>query len=311
MRVQLSWESGGETVSLDRCLRLSLLRDRYQPFSVLRAEFAAEADCPLPLGLTLTVGGQTVFCGLAREAALRRENGQTILSVHARSYSEALTRNQLQPGIHADVTLDSLMTAYALPHMTYEAVTGTVGYIYVREHTALWDAVIAYAYKRARAFPYLRVPNLLCVSPQTGTDAVILPENRLLRTADITDTGGMVSRVEMAELDGTPSRFVMDNPEAVRRNIVRVKQIPFDRQFASSPGDALAFRIALSNRRLLAREVTYAGYCGEDIGDLLRCGGLAARAGRILITADGSGITTAVRFYEDSFCGQPQESGIS
>lgn len=302
MKVQLSWVSGGGTVTLDRCLRLSLLRDRYQPYAVLHADFAAEPDCPLPLAVTLKIGGQTVFCGLCGEAAVRRENGQFLLTVHAKSYSAALTQNQLQPGIRTNVTLSSLMTAYALPHMTYEPVPDTVGYIYVRENTALWDAVIAYAYKRSHSFPYLRVPNLLCVSPQTGTDSIMLPEDRILRRCEMTDTGGMISRVEMAELDGTPAQFVMDNPEAARRNIVRVRQIPFDRQFAASPDEALRFRIALGNRRLCAEEIVYDGFCGEDIGDLICGGGLTARAGRILITADERGLRTADRFYFDSFC---------
>ena len=105
MRAQLSFPSGGETVTLDRCLRLSFLRDRYQPCAVLRAEFAADANCPLPLDMTLKISGQTVFCGLADEASVQRENGQCILSVHAKSYSAALTQNQLQPGIHTNVTL--------------------------------------------------------------------------------------------------------------------------------------------------------------------------------------------------------------
>lgn len=302
MRAALSWQTSGQTVTLTRCLRLSFLRDRYQPFSVLHAEFAAEADCPLPLDVTLTLDGRLLHSGLVREAALRYENGQHILSVHSRSYSAALVQNQLVPGVHSDVTLISLMTAYHLPHMTYEQVPDPIAYIYVRENTALWDAVIAYSYKRSRTFPYLRTPDLLCVSPQTGTEPIILPEHRILRAGDHTETGGIVSRIEMAEIDGTPGRFIMDNPEAARRNIVRVKQIQFDKQYADRPMGALEFRIAMGNRRLYAKSVVYEGCCFEDIGDLIRCGSLTARADRILITADETGFRTEVRFYYDDFC---------
>ena len=302
MNAAVTWPADGQRITLDRCLRLSLLRDRYQPCAVMHAEFAAEEDCPLPTDLTLTVGGLPVHAGLVQEAALRRENGQCVLSLHSRSYSAALLRNQLVPGIHSDVTLSSLMTAYQLPHMSYEQVPDTVNYIYVRENTALWDAVIAYSYKRSHEFPYLRTPDLLCVSPQTGTDAVLLPEHRVLLRADCTDTGGIVSRIEMADIDGTPGRFVMDNPEAQRRGIVRVKQIQFDRQYAYSPTEALAFRIACGNRRLFTKRIVYDGYCGEDLCDLLRCGSLTARVSRILLTADERGFRTEDSFYFDDFC---------
>ncbi|MCR5307098.1 MAG: hypothetical protein K6E36_11410 [Oscillospiraceae bacterium] len=305
MRAVLSWQTDGQTVTLTRCLRLSLLRDRYQPFAELRAEFAAEADCPLPLDVSLTVGGVLLHRGLVREASRRQENGQCILSVHSQSYSAALVQNQLVPGVHSDVTLISLMTTYQLPNMTYEQVPDPISYIYVRENTAMWDAVIAYSYKRSGSFPYLRTPDLLCVSPQTGTDAVVLPEHRILRISDQTETGGIISRIEMAEIDGTPGRFVMDNPEAARRNIVRVRQIQFDKQYADRPMGALAFRIAMGNRRLYSKTVVYDGCCGEDIGDLIRCGSLTARADRIRLTADEKGFRTELRFYYDDFCNAP------
>ena len=83
----------------------------------------------------------------------------------------------------------------------------------------------------------------------------------------------------------------------------RVKQILLDKQYVYEPDAALRFRIALGNRRVRSRSVTYAGYCGEDTEDLITVGEhFTARVSRIVLTCEKGCLTTADTFYFDDFC---------
>ena len=214
----------------------------------------------------------------------------------------ALTKNQLVPGLYTQVTLEQLMETYALPHITYDNVQ-SIRYVYVKENANMWDTIVAYDYKLCGGYPYIRVPNLLCMLPQTETETIVLPADRLLRIASGGETGGLISRVDMADIDGTYGTYSMGNPEAALRDIVRVRQILFDRQYAYDPEDALRFRIAVSNRKLFSKTVRYAGYCGEDLEDMAVCGDFVrGRVSRIVVTADSTGFVTEDTFYFDPFC---------
>ena len=146
MTAALRYTENGQTVVRARCLRFTLLRDRYLPYASLQAEFAAETG-GIPQSVEFLLDGRIVFSGLVRQGSVRTESGLRLLRITARSWSEVLMRNQLLPGMRYQVTLASLMTDYHLPHMTYETGTGAVRYLWVKERIGMWDALIAYNYK--------------------------------------------------------------------------------------------------------------------------------------------------------------------
>ncbi|MBR4200352.1 MAG: hypothetical protein IKQ91_03625 [Oscillospiraceae bacterium] len=290
------------SVALTKCLRFTLLRERYLPFAQLSVQFAAEAQVQMPCEIILELDGTRLHQGLVLKASCTREKGQWIFRSSSRSYTAVLTKNQLVPGIHSNVSLQSLMETYHLPNITYDSGTGTINYIYVKENAAMWDTVIAYNYKLCGGFPYIRVPNMLCMMPQAGTTPVVLPADQVIAAGCGGDCSEMLSRVDMANAAGEYGAFTLSNPEAVSRNIVRVRQITLDKQYLYAPEDALRFRIALSNRKMRTETVIYAGYCGEDIEDLVQIGTQSARVSRILLSGDMNGLRTEDSFYFDPFC---------
>ena len=303
MNIQLVCEPDGDAVTLDACLHFSLLRERYQPFSVLRARFAVpSAAMTPPQHIALKLDGQTVHAGLVQQAEIRQEGGLTLLDVCAKGYGAALIRNQLEPGNYYQATLQSLLSTYTLPGVTGESGTAAVNYIHVDERQPLWEGVIAYAYKLAYAYPYVRVPNLVCVSPQTSQTAVTISPAAVLASGSGIHTAELISRVDMADLDGQYGTFTLDNPEAAARGIVSVQTMRMDQQFLYSPPDAMQFRISRSGRGLRYDSFTYAGYCGEDIEDAVCCGTLSGRVSRILISGSAAGVVTEDRIYYDDFC---------
>ncbi len=291
----------GSSVTLNDCLQFLLVRDRYQPCASLNVRILTDTPLTPPVRVRFSLGGRLLHEGCVRKCACTLEQKQFVMQIQSESYTAALTQNQLVPGLYTQVTLQQLMETYGLPHITYQDVP-SVRYVYVKENANMWDTIVAYNYKLCHGYPYIRVPNLLCMLPQTGTEAVVLPENRLLRVASGGEDSGIISRVDMANAVGEYGAFTMDNPEAAARGIVRVRQILFDRQYAYDPNDALRFRIAVSNRRLRSRRIRYAGYCGEDVEDLAVCGDFTGRVGKVAVSGNSSGIETEDTFYFDPFC---------
>ena len=285
---------------LTECLSFSLMRERYLPYAVLHLNMRCGSMEP-PVNIRFFFGSTIMLDGIVQKAEKANENGQSVLRISAHSYAAALGRNQLKPGIHSNVTLESLMTEYALPHISYQSGAGAVSYIYVKEHSPMWEALSAYNYKLNGGFPYVRMNNVVCAAPQPEQAPIILPDT-LLAKGTRGNSSAIVSRIEMASLSGEYGVFSADNPEAPPRQIVNVRQIPFDRQFLYDPAEGLRYRIALSNRRAVSRYVTYPGYCGEDIEDAVTADGITQRVSKLTVRGDSKGIVTTDEFYTDSFC---------
>ena len=293
----------GRTVQLSRCLQFTFVRERYQPFAALHIRMFVDCPDDQPVAVRFFLGSMLLHEGIPQKAVYTYEQNQWILQVSSRSYTAALTKNQLVPGIYSDLTLQQIMETYQLPQIVYDNSMQAINYIYVKDNAAMWDTVIAYNYKLCKGYPYIRVPNMLCMMPQTGTDTIALPMHAVLKMTEGSECSEMFSRIDMANATGEYGSFSMTNPEAVRRGIVRVRQMLLDRQYLFDPDSALSFRIAVGNRKLLSKSVTYAGYCFEDIEDLVQVGELfTARVSRITVSGNAKGIVTTDTFYFDPFC---------
>ncbi|MCQ2417167.1 MAG: hypothetical protein MJ071_05070 [Oscillospiraceae bacterium] len=291
-----------EQHAFEKCIRFHLIRERYQPFSTLYIQLAAEDVSFQPCSAFFYLEQQELMHGTVQKYSFLKRKNQYILQAQIRSFSCCLSRNQLVPGLYPNTTLSDLLNAYRLPHLTYEDVPA-ISYIYVREHAGIWDSVVAYNYKLNHGYPFIRNSNHLCMLPRTDSVAINLPAHHIIQESSGGDTSGLVSRIEMANLAGEYGSFAADNPEAAAREIVSVRQIQMDRQFLYHPEDALQFRIALSNRRLRSKTVVYQGYCGEDLEDLIQVNGeISGRVSRIAVSGNEKGIFTEDTFYFDSFC---------
>lgn len=289
------------------CIQFMLVRDRYQPYATLHARMQVEqpalsSDDPVA-EVQFYLNNVLLFEGIAKKTEYVHEQNHWVLKITAQSFSSALVKNQLVPGIHTGVTLQSLMETYKLPKVTYETGIEETNYIYVKANTAMWDSIIAYNYKLCNGFPYVRLPNMLCMLPRTGKVPIQIPADRILRYTEGSECSEMISRIDMANAEGNYGKFSLTNFEALRRGIVRIRQSLLDKQYLYDPSDALRFRVDISNRKLFSKSVSYTGHCFEDLEDLVRAGTqLTARVSRIVISGDAKGIVTTDTFYFDSFC---------
>lgn len=299
----------GRVLTVQECRQFSLLRERYQPYSLLHAVFLCDdTDYRGAYRIQFSLNGAALHDGILRKMQVQECKNQKELHIESHGFSEVLLHNQLVPGLYPNITLTDLMTQYALPHLTYESGVTATNYIYVKDNTAMWDALSAYNYKLNGNVPYVTVCNHLRVTGKEGADSIILPQDVLTDHVIIGDTNAMISRIDMADIDGTYGTYTMSNAEATAREIVRVKQILMDKQFLYDPMDALAYRLSLSNRRMVQERVTYLGYCGEDLEDMVECESvMAGHVSRILVVGDGSGVRTTDTLYYDDFCNATQQ----
>ncbi len=295
----------GTTQTLTQCERFSLIRERYLPYATMRVICITQSSYrnQKPVRMCAMLDDHLLIDGQVQQFAWSMEAGLGRLQIVAQGDAIALLHNQLVPGIYNDATLASLMTTYPLPHITYETGVEELKYIYVKPNSAIWDTLIAYNYKLNHGFPYVVGANHLRVTAKPDTVAVSVPDDRILKYRFGSEAKRLVSRYDMADVDGNYGTYTQTNPTATERSLVRVKQIALDKQYLYDPIEALNYRIAFTNRQYRSTSVTYLGYRGEDIEDMVQLGSIATgHVSRIVVSGSSKGIFTEDTLYYDNFC---------
>ncbi len=287
-----------------QCLHFTLVRDHYLPYAELKAEFISDAfGHGFPCRAKFYLDGVLLLDGLANHVEIVKKNGRKLVTITAKSYSAALLDNQPAPGIYPDATLSSLMSLYQLPHITYQQDVQKSNYVYVKDHTTMWEMLIHYTYKLNGGFPYIEGNNHVRVMPKNPPVLFEIRPEEIIRYGTQHDASRVISRIEMADAAGNHGAFSMNNPYAQERNIVRIKQIALDKQYLSHPEYALTHRIYRSMQKVRADYVEYIGYKGEDLQDEVCFTGFSTgRADRIEIRGDHGRLYTKVYHYFDPFC---------
>lgn len=302
-RLQLTVHRTADAVVAGKCLSLVLEREIYTPYDALDGVFLTDegTDYSDAVYVELSWLGQSIFIGLADRVEKYQRGGVWFLRVQSRTFTSLLAQNEIEPGLHTNLTLERLIyDFYTLPFVTAEPHPAT-GYIYVRERTSLWDSVATFVFRNTGRYPYVQ-NNLVRFTFEPEPDTYAPPKSRVVQTGELTDTTRLISHYHMEDIDGNPNAYEQENPAAQHALIVRHKQIPFDRQFLSNPMLALSYRNRFSCRGTRAWYVTYAGFANEQVGDRLRYSeAVQGRICRVRMTFSGQGYRTTLWKYEDGF----------
>lgn len=295
---------GTATVDVYQCVSFSLVRDRYVPYSTLRAEvIPTVGSYNHPCKAEFFLDGVLLHQGIIEQFESRLDGGQLYMTVVSKGYTAALIHNQPVPGIYPAATLQSLMELYQLPFVTYQDDVLESRYMFVKDNTSMWDMLCHYTFKLNGGLPYITVPNHVCVTPKEDPPQFTILLEQLVRTGDCANLSRMISRVDMADASGEYGVYSMQNEKADSYNVVRVKQITLDKQYLSDPEQALLYRIHCSMQKLRSSYAEYIGYQGEDIGDYVMVQGFTSGyADRIALSGNGKQLRTVVHFYHDPFC---------
>jgi hypothetical protein len=299
----LRLQAGERVIAETACLAAVLENEAYTPYASLTATFLSRGE---EIGeihsVELEYDGTVVFFGIADNVRQYRRNGAVFVHVQSRSFTSVLAQNELVPGLHANLTIDQLLTGfYSFPHVTYQPYSGT-GYIYVKDGASMWDSVINYAYKLTGHHPYIR-GNRVCLTMPEQCAHVELSPAQVLEWGTTQDTTKFVSTYHMADVSDNYDAYQLENPPAVRAQIVRHKQLLLDKQYLSDPEGALRFRCQFSQRGWRSSYVTYSSYTAEQLCDRVSFGDFMQNACicRIRMVFGSGGIRTTLWTYEDGF----------
>ncbi len=294
---------GDHFVKKVRCLAFSLEREAYTPFESVTAEFLSDTlpDSSIDrIGIYLD--SSCIFLGLADSIRQYRKQQASFVRISARSFTSLLTQNELEPGLHSNLTIQSLMTGfYQFPYITYENLSGS-GYIFVKSGNTMWDGVVSFGYKLTGHYPYIQHNHICLTRPQNHPLTEFYPE-QVLEYGTVSDTRKLVSHYHMEDLAGNPNAYQQENPAAAAFHIVRHKQIAFDSSFRHDPQDALTFRNLYSRRGCEASYLVYDGFQNEMLGHRITFGSLIQNQTVCRVQADFgvNGFRTKLSCYHDGF----------
>ncbi|MCM1132153.1 MAG: hypothetical protein NC340_01645 [Ruminococcus flavefaciens] len=289
-------------------LSFKFIKEAYIPYTQLSAVFSTETTSFTPFGspseyseVIFYVDSYPVHHGIIDSFRITTENGITKGTVKSRGFTSLLLDNQLEPGLYANISVDKLMNNYyTLPKVTHEKGTDE-NYIFVKNGTSMWDALVSLSYKLYGTYPHIQGQNKVMLTVTPGKNFVFDTEN-LLNYGSEMNTVRLVSDFHMADLDDTYSKYSYNNTEAESKNIVRHRYFDLDRRFLYNPEQALLFRNAVSMRGWRRKFCTYSGYKREDLFDTVSFGDVQnGLIKSIAITGDRNGIQTELGVYDDKF----------
>ena len=285
------------------CISLSLEREAYTPYEEITAVFVSHhADYSNVTRIGLFLDNTRIFLGLADSIEKYTRNHVSFIRIRSRSFTSVLTQNELEPGLHSNLTMEALMTNYyTFPYISYDSPE-TTGYIFVKSGNTMWDGIVSFCYKITGHYPYITHNYIHLSLPETPVTAEVT-SGQVLEYGSVLDTARFISHYHMESISGEANAYQQENPTAVAYEIVRHKQIPFDSSFLHSPNDALTFRNLYSRRGSHAKYVVLDGFDNAHIGRKLTFGDFIRNETvcRIRITFSAKGFRTKLWCYHDGF----------
>ncbi len=255
--------------------------------------------------IELTVGGVNLHQGLIDSAEVRRENGVTQLRIRSRGFTCLLLANEMEPGIHTDISIGALMTDYYHfpPFVKWKIDHNILNYIYVKPHRSMWDSIINLSYKLYGEYPYIRYANEINLYPHNNYRDVVFMKDDYLASGWITRTKGMLSHLHMQDIQGNYGAFEREWDQADEMYIVRHKQVAFDNQYLDNPERSMDLLLSTASQKWRTRYIEIPGYIPLDINDYMSAESLFAgvRVCGVTVSGDRTGVKTRFEVYYDSF----------
>lgn len=292
-----------------KCVSLSFVKERYTPYSFFRGSFIVDESFDEIYDVELYVNGHFIHKGLVDTIEIKKLYGYKMLTISSRGYSMALGLNELEPGMKYGVNLEALLSdGISLPNIYYQSGTKTVNYIYIKEHSSLWDAVVSTCLKSENDYPYIKNVNTVQFNKHSNPLTINLSSNdKILSISEGSDISKLISNIHMRDTNGTYNSFNIESQYAVERNAIRHKHCAFNDTWLSNINTGLEHGIKWGMRGCKFKSVAYHGYRGEDINDLINLSDFDVDLqnkyiSRLEITANKKGISTRLFAYEDGYC---------
>lgn len=291
-------------LTLTQCVNFRFEKERYTPYTAVSGLFVCPYS-PDKVGevkkVAVKINTKDVHSGPVDTFRVYRSGGIDYLSFSSRGFSMALSQNNIHPGLKLSVTLETLFAeSVPIPEVTFEKYSNTADFIYVKEGSSLWDAIVAFCQKTEGKYPYICDENYVKFRETIYTTVVIDPAT-VVSYGKGNSYSGLVSDYHMKNTDGEYA-YNYINQVAADRGIVRHKYIDLDRQWLSEPDNGLSHKSKFSSRGINSTFLKHIGFQGEELRRRVEYNGVVAEASRVLVEFGKNGMFTSVWFYEDGYC---------
>lgn len=295
------------TYTLDECLYFRFVKERYTPYALLEGQWYCPGDNFNEVTATaLIIDNNCIHYGFPCSCEIIKKDGRCILKLRSRGYTDALAKNQPTAGLVSNINLEGLAnSAVVCPNVDYEADTPTVSYVNYYDGTTIWDAVCAYAIRATGLYPYIRGANTVRVSRPNDTVTLNTTTSSLLKRASGSNYINLISDISEADVSGNEGVYTISDATAYSKNIVRKKEITFDREWIMDPYNGLMARINYSQRGMYYDEFTLEGCWGVDLLDYFVVSDISfvGEIDKIEITGSATKpVLTTISCYHDAYC---------
>ncbi|MBR1740210.1 MAG: hypothetical protein IJ737_07945 [Ruminococcus sp.] len=311
-RLKVIIDSSGteESVYLDGCESFYFEKDVYLPYTKAAGSFHTVGSCGFKAEqvrrIYLYINDEVRHIGLPDRVTIESAGSCWRFIFSSRGFTLLLVQNEPYPEVNANVTLKTLL-AKNISHsrISCEEDTPQVNYIYVKERSTVWEAVMAYAVKALGTQPYIRGTGTVSVTAGAA-ETVSYSGAVLTGSGSEYGTTAILSDVYMADLSGDYTTYA-ESVEAKALGIIRKKYYPIDYQWLQDEQAGLEYKLDVSAKAMRCEWFSYEGNLGEDLND--KISGCTANGGSmngkrisaIRISGDSKGLRTRVKSYEDGF----------
>ena len=277
-------------------------KERYTPYSSLTITALSEELISDAVEVHFEIDGKTLHKGIMDNLSVTESGGRKVLKLTSRGFSSMLSQNELEPGLLAGISLNTLMSEKMIvPNVTWQDNPDTVRYIYVKEHDSQWSAIVSLCLTLKEDYPYIGAVNEVRFSP-ADTPLTVAP-TKIFEEGTSGDYSKIVSNYHMKNVNDVYA-YTYSDGFAEARGIVRHKYIAYDKQFVALDDLGLQYRLNFTERGCKSRFLSYMGYSGEELRDkIIFPDGSDLEISALEICGNAQkGIFTKVRCYFDGYC---------
>lgn len=298
--------TGGTLIPLSHCIDFHFQKEYYTPFTTLSGTFITSKKIENVIDVTLMVNNSLIHKGIIDSFTFKETNSFSTISFTSRGYSSMLSQNEITPGLVTAVSLNNIMTRFfPIPNVTYEDISVTSNYIFIKDHATIWDGICNLCLKQRSIYPYIYGPNKIMFSKPTAPKNLTFTKKsgKIISFENSCEYGKILSDIHMRDANGEYNVYNKTDTDAANCGIVRHKHILLDRQWLDDPQKGLGFKFNFSMRGFKSESITYLGYYGEDINDLVSFNGIIERRiSRLDLKGNSKGIITKLTCYFDRYC---------
>lgn len=304
--LDLNSEESNPIIQLLWCVGFTYEKALYMPYTKLNAVFFVDMEPSFKAknveSVRFLIDGYQIHYGVPDKVSIERCVYGYKVHLSSRGYTQLLVQNEPYPKINSNVDLKSLCSGNLKSNIiSYEDPTPTVGNIYVKEGSNVWEAAVAYCIKASGRYPYIKGANYVCMSI-FGANNIDYGDCTICEYIESTDSRMLLSDVYMQELeDDYP--FEAHDDSAAMMKIVRNRYYPLDMQWLFDPQVGLQHKLDYSNRGVREYGLTYKGHKHEQLMDTAIGGGAidGMKINYIKIVGNRKGVFTTVKAYDDRY----------